>query len=172
MMTGLHIRYACCSSAVRQQMTDDRLQPQRLAHRVLGGVGPVLLILHANGFHGRAYAPLVNSLSEQYTCVSIDFPGQGDSPHAPGAPLDAETVANRVLLTVQQLGLTGRPHLMSARSVVWGEPAALLDLAARRRVLLLWPFHGWGRGIDAGIVRTQPLRGCVCIRARGTSCSS
>lgn len=51
----------------------------RLAVHELGGDGPVLLLAHATGFHGRVWEPLVSHLVDSFRCVSIDFRGHGDS---------------------------------------------------------------------------------------------
>lgn len=49
-----------------------------VVHR-LGGDGPVLMIVHATGFHGRAYAPMAESLFDDFTVWAIDIRGHGDS---------------------------------------------------------------------------------------------
>ncbi len=54
----------------------------KLALHDLGGGGPkTLLILHANGFCGRAYLPLARALHEQFHCYALDMRGHGDSAH-------------------------------------------------------------------------------------------
>ena len=50
-----------------------------LALHDLGGRGPVLFVSHATGFHGRAYLPLANALSDRFHCVAPDYRGHGDS---------------------------------------------------------------------------------------------
>ena len=45
----------------------------RLHH--LGGSGDPLLICHATGFHGRAYAPMARLLSERHAVWAVDFRG-------------------------------------------------------------------------------------------------
>ena len=58
----------------------------------LGGSGPLpLLLLHANGFAGAMYVPLVaapGGLGAVFTVYGVDAPGQGASPPraAPGTP--------------------------------------------------------------------------------------
>jgi len=44
-----------------------------------GGLGPSLLLLHANGFLGRLYRAMVELLREHYHVVTLDLRGQGDS---------------------------------------------------------------------------------------------
>jgi len=44
---------------------------------------PVLLLAHANGFHGRVFDPMVDGgLRDHFRCVTFDFRGHGDSPRA------------------------------------------------------------------------------------------
>ncbi len=58
----------------------------RLAVHELGGDGPLLLLAHATGFHGRVWEPLASHLSDAFRCVSVDFRGHGDSsPPASGS---------------------------------------------------------------------------------------
>jgi len=44
-----------------------------------GGNGPNLLLLHANGFHGRVFAPMVSYLVESFRCLAPDLRGHGES---------------------------------------------------------------------------------------------
>ncbi|PNG99535.1 Pimelyl-[acyl-carrier protein] methyl ester esterase, partial [Tetrabaena socialis] len=60
-----------------------------VAEHVLGGSGPTLLMLHANGFHGRVFLPMVPLLAPHFRCVALDLPGHGDAP-APDAPFSLE----------------------------------------------------------------------------------
>jgi pimeloyl-ACP methyl ester carboxylesterase len=54
-------------------------------HDLGGELGaPVLLLSHATGFHGRAFAPMVEAgLTERFHCIAPDWRGHGDSvvPH-------------------------------------------------------------------------------------------
>ena len=50
-----------------------------LALHHLGGTGPDLLICHATGFHGLAYAPLARGLVSTFTVWALDFRGHGAS---------------------------------------------------------------------------------------------
>lgn len=42
-----------------------------------------VLFSHANGFHGRCFDPTIESLVENYQCVSFDLRGHGDSKISP-----------------------------------------------------------------------------------------
>ena len=50
-----------------------------LALHDLGGLGPLLYLSHATGFHGRAYLPIAAALADRYHCVAPDYRGHGDS---------------------------------------------------------------------------------------------
>lgn len=79
---------------------------QVLVHYDFGGVGPPLLLLHANGFHGRAYSPMAQTLSRYYRCIALDFPGQGSCPLG-NTPITAPAFADCLQLTLQRLGVQG-----------------------------------------------------------------
>ena len=56
----------------------------RLAVHDLGGRGPVLLVSHATGFHGRCYLPMAEVLGDRFHSVAFDYRGHGDSPRPEG----------------------------------------------------------------------------------------
>jgi pimeloyl-ACP methyl ester carboxylesterase len=45
----------------------------------LGGSGPLLLLSHATGFHGRCYLPIADALASRFHCVALDYRGHGDT---------------------------------------------------------------------------------------------
>jgi pimeloyl-ACP methyl ester carboxylesterase len=55
-----------------------------LAVHDLGGHGPLLLVSHATGFHGRCYEPLAHALADQRHCVAFDYRGHGDTDRPDG----------------------------------------------------------------------------------------
>lgn len=59
----------------------------QLAVHDLGGSGPVLLIAHATGFHGRAYGPVAEAIADRLHSIAFDFRGHGDTPQPP-QPID------------------------------------------------------------------------------------
>jgi pimeloyl-ACP methyl ester carboxylesterase len=63
----------------------------------LGGSGPPLLIGHATGFHGRAYAPLAELLGAHHHVWGIDLRGHGDSPPPPDGDFDWHGIVFDVL---------------------------------------------------------------------------
>lgn len=65
----------------------------RMPIHELGGSGPVLLILHANGFHGHAYRPMVSFTDPLLTCAA---PSSASHP-TPGTLLRRQIGARRKL---------------------------------------------------------------------------
>ncbi|KAK9835787.1 hypothetical protein WJX74_007981 [Apatococcus lobatus] len=77
----------------------------QLAVHLLGGNGPPLVVLAANGFIPKAYLPLVTLLKAHFTCYGVDLRGHGDSPSGPGTDLLYH--GSDVATVVQKLGLRG-----------------------------------------------------------------
>ena len=46
-------------------------------HDIGGTAGPLLLMLHGNGFLGRTFLPMARVLSGSFRCIALDFPGHG-----------------------------------------------------------------------------------------------
>ena len=66
-----------------------------------------VLICHANGFHGRIFAPVTDALPVEWRRVTFDFRGHGMSSLPSGASLDWGAFAQDVLAVVDALGLRG-----------------------------------------------------------------
>ena len=75
-----------------------------LAVHDLGGEGPDLLLVHANGFHGRVWDPMVDAL-RGFRSWSVDLRAHGDSPLPAGVGLSWDGFADDVLAVIDQLGL-------------------------------------------------------------------
>ncbi|KAK9863306.1 hypothetical protein WJX84_011527 [Apatococcus fuscideae] len=72
----------------------------------LGGSGPPLLVLPANGFPSRAYLPCVEFLKRNFRCLGVDLRGNGgDTPSGVGP--DVLHFADDVFRVIQALHLTG-----------------------------------------------------------------
>lgn len=71
----------------------------------LGGRGPVLLLLHATGFHGSAYKPLAEAVKNSFHCIALDLAGHGDAP--PLIDITPETIAADLLATITAHGWHG-----------------------------------------------------------------
>ena len=112
-------------------VTSDGLQ---LAVHDLGGAGRPLLVLHATGFHGRAYAPFAATLSERVHVLAYDARGHGESGEpAPERRGDAAVsgfspadFAGDVLTVIDALGLESPAafgHSAGATSLLLAEEA-------------------------------------------------
>lgn len=83
---------------------------------------PHLLICHATGFHGRAYAPLARALAARFDVWAIDTRGHGASPAPADGDFDWRGMAHDVTAAVDALG--GEPVLAVGHSM--GGAAILL----------------------------------------------
>ena len=79
---------------------------ETLWHTQRIGAGPVVLLLHGTGASTHSMADLATLLSQRFTCVLIDLPGQGFTP-----------------------ALRERKHLLSAMSSAVADLCDQLDLA-------------------------------------------
>lgn len=78
-----------------------------IAVHELGGDGPLLLLAHATGFHGRVWAPVARRLADRARCVAPDLRGHGDSPVPSGHPFHWDRFADDVLAVVDDLDPDG-----------------------------------------------------------------
>jgi pimeloyl-ACP methyl ester carboxylesterase len=74
----------------------------------LGGNGVPLVIAHATGFHGRAYAPLARRLVDRFHCVAFDARGHGESGLPPDLDFEWHRCARDVLAVIDSLPAGGR----------------------------------------------------------------
>ena len=68
-----------------------------------GGIGPVVLLSHATGFHGRYWDPIVARLPQGYRYVAIDLRGHGDSIVPDGVSMNWRGMGEDVLAVVDAL---------------------------------------------------------------------
>jgi pimeloyl-ACP methyl ester carboxylesterase len=74
----------------------------------LGGDGPPVMLMHATGFHGRCWLPLVPALADQFSLWSIDLRGHGSSGKAPDHRYDDWTYfVDDLFAVLDSLGLQG-----------------------------------------------------------------
>jgi pimeloyl-ACP methyl ester carboxylesterase len=101
-------------------------------HELSGRPGlPPLLISHATGFCGHAYAPVAGALRDRFHCYAVDHRGHGATPPpadwGPGVGVDWRRFGDDTLEVARRLapsgGLVGFGHSMGA---------ATLLMAARR----------------------------------------
>ncbi len=69
-----------------------------------GGDGAPLLLCHANGFHGRVWAPLAAQLADR-RCLAMDFRGFGDSTAPTETVYDWQQLGDDVLAAIDHLDL-------------------------------------------------------------------
>lgn len=98
-----------------------------LATYDLGGTGPALLLVHATGFHGRCWLPVVPALRPFYHCFTFDLRGHGHSSESPDGGYHWQRFRDDTLDVVDALGLD-HPYGVGHS---WG--AALLLLSAEQR---------------------------------------
>ncbi len=60
----------------------------KVALHDLGGSGPLLLIIHATGFHAHCYEPIARRVADHFHVVAPDLRGHGDSVMASGTSMD------------------------------------------------------------------------------------
>jgi pimeloyl-ACP methyl ester carboxylesterase len=76
------------------------------------GSGPALVFVHGIGTDRRRWAPVVELLTDDFRCVSIDLPGHGGSPDEGCDQLSACSLLHEL---AQRLDL--RPHLIVGHSL-------------------------------------------------------
>jgi pimeloyl-ACP methyl ester carboxylesterase len=76
----------------------------------LGGSGEPLLICHATGFCGQAYAPLAANLAAHHRVFAVDLRGHGDSPPPADLDFDWTAIAADVHAAARAIG-TGPLHV-------------------------------------------------------------
>lgn len=112
----------------------------RVALHDLGGTGPNLLILHATGFHGRAYQAVANHLHAHFHVHAADLRGHGDSRVTDSSVSKDETYAwagmtDDALAAIDAMG--GQPLHVVGHSM----GGAVSIMIERRRPGLV--MHGW-----------------------------
>ena len=68
---------------------------QRL-HTSIGGSGEPLVLVHGMGSASTAFKPIRSLLEENFTVITIDLPGHGETPMLPGRPMDPHSLALNV----------------------------------------------------------------------------
>ncbi|GAA0607990.1 alpha/beta hydrolase [Sporichthya brevicatena] len=89
-----------------------------------GGDGPPLLICHATGFCGGAYAPVAAALTHRFHVYALDFRGHGRSDPAPGNDCSWHRMAedvHAVATTLDPSGVAVFGHSMGAAAALIAE---------------------------------------------------
>jgi pimeloyl-ACP methyl ester carboxylesterase len=105
-------------------------------------LAPVVLLAHATGFNGAAWAPMASRLRTRFRCLALDFRGHGRTVTPDGASLAWAAMADDVEAVI------GSDRLLGSADVVHGVGhsmggAALVLAAARRGVRFesLWLYE-------------------------------
>lgn len=107
----------------------------RVALHPLGGSGRPLVLLHATGFCGLAYAALGRGLTREFSVHALDFRGHGDSGRPSDGRFDWGSMTDDLLAVADHLG--EGPLSLFGHSL--GGGVALL--AARRRPAAVGPAY-------------------------------
>jgi haloacetate dehalogenase len=70
-----------------------------------GGRGPVVFLVHANGFLGWVYRAVIARLVGMYHVLTMDLRGQGDSPRPVSDEYHWQSLAADVEGVIEQLGV-------------------------------------------------------------------
>lgn len=73
----------------------------------LGGDGPSLLMVHANGFCSGVFQPMAALLAKAFHCWALDLRGHGHTETPPSVDYRWDGFADDVLAAVDELGIEG-----------------------------------------------------------------
>lgn len=116
----------------------------RLVVHDWGGAGAPVVLAHATGFHGRAWAEVAGLLvAEGRHALSFDFRGHGDSdaPAADDGAYSWNQFARDAFAVVDQLGLRGDPGLVACGHSKGGAALLLAELAAPGTFPKIWTYE-------------------------------
>ena len=107
---------------------------------VADSVAPTTAVLfsHANGFHGRCFDPVIESLVADYECISFDLRGHGDSAVSPDWPVTWQGYGDDALAIAKQTSIPtiAVGHSMGGAALVM---AALVEPKLFRALILYEP---------------------------------
>ncbi|WP_030061223.1 MULTISPECIES: alpha/beta fold hydrolase [Streptomyces] len=135
--------------------------PEPLDH-VVAGSGPGLVLIHGTGADATSnWGPLIDTLRDRYTVVAPNLPGAGATPADP-APIDLDSLADRILATARTAGLE-RFHLVGhsvgavlATAVAARHPDAVTSLALHAGWVRTTPREAFMFDLWAHLLRTDP----------------
>ena len=131
----------------------------RLAYRT-EGAGPPLVMIQGVGAHGLGGNPQVEILKKDFTCLTFDNRGIGES-QPQGAPLSVDQMAADTLALMDHAGW-GSAHIVGHS--LGGLIALQLAMMAKQRVRSLSLLCTFARGADA--TRMTPALLWILLRLR------
>ena len=153
-------------------MTLDGSDGAPVALHDLGGGGRTALFVHATGFHGHVWAPVVAWLGDRLAAWAIDLRGHGDSPAATG-PTEWAGFGRDVLTATRHLGrpLLGVGHSLGAAALLMAE---LAEPGTFDELVLYEPALPNPGGVDAEaqaafVNRTRSRRAVFASRDEATA---
>ena len=111
------------------------------------GRGEPLLLIHGMGSASTAWKPLIPLLENEFTIITVDLPGHGESPYRPGQAMDPNTLGIYVLDLMQDLGF---PEFHLAGNSLGGWVALEMAATEPARIKSLTALAPAGLGGDAG----------------------
>lgn len=110
-------------------------------HYDLQGSGPPLVMIGGWPPGRRSWEPQLADFTERYTCLTLDWPGQGQSPKA-DKPFNTKDMARAVIKIMDTIGWH-RAHIIS--TAIGGGVAQWIAIMAPERVRSLGLQSTWGR---------------------------
>ena len=110
-------------------------------HYDLQGSGPPLVMIGGWPPGRRSWGPQLEAFTERYTCLTMDWPGQGDSPKA-DKPFNTKDMARAVLKIMDTIDWD-QAHILS--TAIGGGVAQWIAIMAPERVRSLGLQSSWGR---------------------------
>ncbi|TQF05986.1 alpha/beta fold hydrolase [Kitasatospora acidiphila] len=129
---------------------------------VVAGSGPGLVLIHGTGADATSnWGPLIDAVRDRYTVVAPNLPGAGATP-VDLAPLDLDSLADRVVATARAAGLE-RFHLVghsvgavTATAVAARHPDAVTSLVLHAGWVRTTQREAFMFDLWARLLRTDP----------------
>lgn len=103
-----------------------------------GGAGPVVLLAHATGFHGRYWDVLATKLAERWHPISVDLRGHGDAITPDGTSMAWTGMAHDIAAVLDWLESSFSGPVFCAGHSMGGASVLEASLLRPSRVAALW----------------------------------
>jgi pimeloyl-ACP methyl ester carboxylesterase len=91
----------------------------KLKHHDFGGSGPLLLLLHANGFNAHTYLPVAKGLMCRFRCIALDLPGHGEAEQDLPPNMTPATMAEATHAYLEHQSFLGKKWTGSTHATEW-----------------------------------------------------